>query len=269
VSETPRTESRNPRAAGLATATTQEILRLMNDEDGTVAGAVRQVLPDIERAVDLIVVALDGGGHVRYVGAGTSGRLGVLDASEAPPTFGVAADLFHGIIAGGEGALRSAVEGAEDSAPGGREDLEAVLAPHDVVVGISASGRAPYVLGALGAARSRALATIGLTCVAGSPITAAVDIPIVVDVGPEILAGSSRLKAGTATKLVLNMLSTAAMIRTGHTKGDLMIDLRATNEKLQGRAIAMVRDELGLSDDDARARLVACDWSVRRAIEPR
>jgi len=145
MSETPRTESRNPRAAGLATATTREILALMNDEDASVAAAVRQALPDIERAVDRIVAALAAGGHVRYVGAGTSGRLGVLDASEVPPTFGVATDLFHGIIAGGDGALRSAVEGAEDSADSGRADLGAVLAPHDVIVGISASGRAPYV----------------------------------------------------------------------------------------------------------------------------
>ena len=269
MSETPRTESRNPRAAGLATATTWDILELMNDEDASVAAAVRQALPDIERAVDRIVAALAAGGHVRYVGSGTSGRLGVLDASEIPPTFGVAADLFHGIIAGGDGALRSAVEGAEDSADAGRADLGAVLAAHDVIVGISASGRAPYVLGALDVARARTLTTVGITCVFGSPLAQAAGIPIVVDVGPEVVAGSSRLKAGTATKLVLNMLSTAAMIRSGRTKGDLMIDVRATNEKLRARAIAMVRDELELDETDARARLEACGWNVRRAIEPR
>ncbi|HUQ16586.1 MAG TPA: N-acetylmuramic acid 6-phosphate etherase [Candidatus Saccharimonadales bacterium] len=269
MSETPRTEARNPRAAGLAEATTAEILALMNDEDATVAVAVRGALPDIGRAVDAIVSALAAGGHVRYVGAGTSGRLGVLDASEAPPTFGVAPDLFHGIIAGGDGALRSAIEGAEDSADAGGADLAAVLAPHDVVVGLSASGRAPYVLGALDAARSRGLETVGVTCVAGSALARAAAIPIVVDVGPEIIAGSSRLKAGTATKLVLNMLSTAAMIRSGRTKGDLMIDVRATNEKLRARAIGIVRDELGVDEADARARLEACEWSVRRAIAPR
>lgn len=269
MSERPRTESRNPRAAGLGTATTREILELMNDEDAGVAGAVRRALPDIERAVDRIVAALAAGGHVRYIGAGTSGRLGVLDASEVPPTFGVAADLFHGIIAGGDGALRVAVEGAEDSADAGRADLGAALADHDVIVGISASGRAPYVQGALDAARARGLTTIGITCVVGSPVARAADIPVVVDVGPEVVAGSSRLKAGTATKLVLNMLSTAAMIRGGRTKGDLMIDLRATNEKLRDRAIAMVQDELDLDEADARARLEACGWSVRRAIEPR
>jgi N-acetylmuramic acid 6-phosphate etherase len=269
VSDAPRTESRNPRASGLGTATTREILELMNDEDAMVPAAVRQALPEIERAVEAIVGALAAGGHVRYVGAGTSGRLGVLDASEAPPTFGVAPDLFHGIIAGGDVALRSAVEGAEDSADAGRDDLRAVLAPRDVVVGISASGRAPYVLGALDAAQGIASATVGVTCVSGSALATAADIPIVVDVGPEVVAGSSRLKAGTATKLVLNMLSTAAMIRSGRTKGDLMIDVRATNEKLRARAVRMVRDELGVGEDEARALLAAAGWSVRRAIDAR
>lgn len=269
MSETPRTESRNPRAARLGTATAREILELMNDEDATVAAAVRGALPEIERAVEAIVTALGAGGHVRYIGAGTSGRLGVLDASEAPPTFGVAPDLFHGIIAGGDGALRSSIEGAEDSAGAGADDLRVVLTPDDVVVGISASGRAPYVLGALEVARGLAWATVGITCVAGSPLAQAAGIPIVVDVGPEVIAGSSRLKAGTATKLVLNMLSTAAMIRSGRTKGDLMIDVRATNEKLRARAIGMVKDELGIDEADARDRLEACGWSVRRAIQPR
>ena len=268
MSDAPRTEARNPRAGRLGTATTRQILELMNDEDAMVAAAVREALPEIERAVEAIVTAIAAGGHVRYVGAGTSGRLGVLDASEAPPTFGVTPDLFQGIIAGGDVALRSAVEGAEDSADAGRDDIRAVLVPHDVIVGISASGRAPYVLGALDAAQGIALATVGISCVAGSALAAAADIPIVVDVGPEVVAGSSRLKAGTATKLVLNMLSTAAMIRSGRTKGDLMIDVRATNEKLRARAIGMVRDELGVSDDDARARLEAAGWSVRRAIAP-
>ncbi len=266
MSDGPHSESRNPRAAGLATATTREILELMNDEDATVPGAVRQALPAIERAVEAILAALAAGGGVRYVGAGTSGRLGVLDASEAPPTFGVGPDVFHGIIAGGDGALRSAIEGAEDSADAGRADLRAVLMPGDVVVGISASGRAPYVLGALQAARDVAAPTVGITCVAGSALAMDAGIPIVVDVGPEVVAGSSRLKAGTATKLVLNMLSTAAMIRSGRTKGDLMIDVRATNEKLRLRAVRIVRDELGIGADEARARLDAAGWSVRRAI---
>lgn len=265
----PRTEARNPRARGIAAFTTREILELMNDEDATVPSAVRVAIPAIERAVDAIVGALAKGGHVLYVGAGTSGRLGVLDASEAPPTFGVEPDLFRGIVAGGDVALRSSVEGAEDDADAGRDDVRRVLRRDDVIVGISASGRAPYVVAALEAGDGLASATIAITCNGGSPLARAAGIPIVVDVGPEIVAGSSRLKAGTATKLVLNMLSTAAMIRSGRTRGDLMVDLRPANEKLRARAIRMVRDETGLDDVGARALLEEHAWSVRRAIDAR
>ena len=240
----------------------------MNDEDASVPGAVRTALPVIERGVEAIVDAIANGGHVLYVGAGTSGRLGVLDASEAPPTFGVEPDLFHGLIAGGDVALRTSIEGAEDEEAAGRRDVEAVLRAHDVIVGISASGRAPYVVGGVTAGKGLASATVAITCNASSPLARAVDIPIVVDVGPEILAGSSRLKAGTATKLVLNMLSTAAMIRSGRTRGDLMIDLRPTNAKLRARAIRMVCDETGLDEAAARTRLEANGWSVRKALEP-
>ncbi|MDP9251734.1 MAG: N-acetylmuramic acid 6-phosphate etherase [Chloroflexota bacterium] len=261
------TEARNPKARGLETFTTRQILGLMNDEDATVPAAVRAALPAIEKAVEAIVAAMAKGGHVLYVGAGTSGRLGVLDASEAPPTFGVEPDLFHGIIAGGDAALRSSIEGAEDDASAGQRDVAAVLRKNDVIVGVSASGRAPYVLGGLEAGKNVAAGTIGITCNAGSPLARAADIPIVVDVGPEVLAGSSRLKAGTATKLVLNMLSTAAMIRSGRTRGDLMIDVRPTNAKLRERAVRMVRDETGLSEDEARARLEAAGWSVRKALD--
>jgi N-acetylmuramic acid 6-phosphate etherase len=262
-----RTEARNPRAAELARFTTREILELMNDEDATVPTAVRAAIPNIERAVDAVVAALAKGGHVLYVGAGTSGRLGVLDASEAPPTFGVEADLFHGIIAGGDVALRTSVEGAEDEEWVGRRDVAKAVRAEDVIVGISASGRAPYVIGALQAGEHVASATIGITCNAASPLARAADIAIVLDVGPEIIAGSSRLKAGTATKLVLNMLSTAAMIRSGRTRGDLMIDLRPTNAKLRDRAVRMVQGETGLDEKAARARLEASGWSVRRALE--
>jgi N-acetylmuramic acid 6-phosphate etherase len=268
VSERRPTEARNEKARGLESFTTRQILELMNDEDATVPAAIRTALPAIEKAVDAIVAAIAKGGHVIYVGAGTSGRLGVLDASEAPPTFGVDPDLFHGIIAGGDIALRSSIEGAEDEDWAGRRDVAQVLRRDDVIVGISASGRAPYVIGGLEAGEHVASATIGITCNAGSPLARAADIPIVVDVGPEVLAGSSRLKAGTATKLVLNMLSTAAMIRSGRTRGDLMIDLRPTNAKLRERAIRMVRDETGVSEDQARARLEAAGWSVRKALEP-
>ncbi len=261
------TESRNPKARGLDSFTTRQILELMNDEDATVAAAVRAALPAIETAVDAIVDAIASGGHVLYVGAGTSGRLGVLDASEAPPTFGVDADLFVGIIAGGDTALRSSIEGAEDEDRAGRRDVAQLVRRDDVIVGISASGRAPYVIGGLEAGENVASATVGITCNADSPLARVADIPIVVDVGPEVLAGSSRLKAGTATKLVLNMLSTAAMIRSGRTRGDLMIDVRPTNAKLRERAIRMVQDETGISEDEARARLEAAGWSVRKALE--
>ena len=266
MSERRSTERRNPKARGLGSFTTRQILELMNDEDATVPVAVRAALPAIQKAVDAIVDAIAKGGHVLYVGAGTSGRLGVLDASEAPPTFGVDPDLFVGIVAGGDAALRSSIEGAEDEDRVGRRDVAQLVRRDDVIVGISASGRTPYVIGGLGAGANVASATVLVTCNADSPLARAADIPIVVDVGPEILAGSSRLKAGTATKLVLNMLSTAAMIRSGRTRGDLMVDLRPTNAKLRARAIRMVQDETGLGEDEARARLEAAGWSVRKAL---
>lgn len=261
------TEARNPKAAKLETLTTREILGLMNDEDSTVPAAVRRALPAIERATDEIVSALARGGRVRYIGAGTSGRLGVLDASEAPPTFGVEPQLVRGIIAGGDSALRTAVEGAEDDAIAGARDAREHVRSGDVLVGISASGRARYVIAALAMAREIGAPTVALTCDAASPLALGADVAIAVDVGPEILAGSSRLKAGTATKLVLNMLSTAAMIRSGRTRGDLMVDLRATNAKLRERAVRMVREVAGIDEGAARARLEANGWSVRRSLE--
>ena len=266
MSEHP-TEARNPRSRGLASLSTSEILELMNDEDATVPAAVRRALPAVARAVDAIVDAFAHGGRLRYVGAGTSGRLGVLDASEAPPTFGVDPDLVRGLIAGGDTALRSSIEGAEDDPEAGAKDARAHVRPGDVVVGISASGRASYVVAALDAAHEIGARTVALTCDDGSPLARRAEIAIVVEVGPEILAGSSRLKAGTATKLVLNMLSTAAMIRSGRTRGDLMVDLRPTNAKLRARAIRMVRDETGLDEASAEARLEASGWSVRKALE--
>ena len=269
MTESPGTERRNPNAARLATMSSLEIVALMNGEDATVPVAVRAALPDIARAADAIASAFAGGGRLRYVGAGTSGRLGVLDASEAPPTFGVEPDLVHGVVAGGDAALRTSVEGAEDDPLSGEREIVRVARPGDVVVGLSASGSARYVVAAMKAARALGAVTVGVTCVPGSALADAVEIPIVVEVGPEIIAGSSRLKAGTATKLVLNMLSTAAMIRSGRTKGDLMVDLRPTNAKLRDRAVRMVRDELGLDDDAARAKLEANGWSVRRALDAR
>jgi N-acetylmuramic acid 6-phosphate etherase len=269
MSEIPGTERRNPKAAGLERMSTLEIVELMNEEDATVPAAVRAALPDIARAADAIAAAFSNGGRLRYVGAGTSGRLGVLDASEARPTFGVEPELVHGVIAGGDVALRTSVEGAEDDPLTGEREIVRIARPGDVVVGLSASGSARYVIAAMKAARALGAVTACVTCVAGSALADAVEIPIVVEVGPEILAGSSRLKAGTATKLVLNMLSTAAMIRSGRTRGDLMVDLMPTNAKLRSRAIRIVRDELGVDEDDARKKLEANDWSVRRAIDAR
>ncbi|HKW78017.1 MAG TPA: N-acetylmuramic acid 6-phosphate etherase [Candidatus Limnocylindria bacterium] len=261
------TEARNPRASDLASLSTRQILELMNDEDATVPGAVRRALPQIERAVEAIVASFGRGGRLRYVGAGTSGRLGVLDASEAPPTFGVDEDIVRGLIAGGDEALRHSVEGAEDDAGSGSRDARERVRSGDVVVGISASGRARYVIGALVMAREIGATTVALTCDASAPLVTNADIVITLDVGPEVLAGSSRLKAGTATKLVLNMLSTAAMVRAGRTYGDLMVDLRATNTKLRERAVRMVRDATGLDEAAARERLEANEWSVRRVLE--
>ncbi len=266
MSEQRRTEARNPRAAFLASFGTREIIELLNDEDATVPAAVRAAVPAIANAVDTIVASFASGGRLRYFGAGTSGRLGVLDASEAPPTFGVAPDLVRGVIAGGDDALRTAVEGAEDDAGAGARDAREWVRQGDVAVGISASGRARYVVGAVVMAREIGAHTVALTCDPTSPLATGADITIALDVGPEVLAGSSRLKAGTATKLVLNMLTTAAMIRSGRTKGDLMIDLRATSTKLRERAVRIVRDEAGVDEDTARSLLEASGWSVRAAL---
>ena len=265
------TESRNPKARALGTMSTRQILELINDEDATVAAAVRSALPQIERAVDLIVPALATGHRLIYVGAGTSGRLGVLDASEMPPTFGVDPEMVTGIIAGGDHALRMSIEGAEDQASAGARDLGAVCKAGDVVAGISASGRAPYVVAAVQQAKSAfgAAGTIAITCNADSALARAADVAIALAVGPEVIAGSSRMKAGTATKLVLNMLSTTSMVKLGRTRDDLMVDLRPTNEKLRQRAIGMVQREAGVSAEEAERRLKAWGWHVRAAIEDR
>ena len=260
------TEERNPRAAGLSSRTTRQIIELMNDEDATVPRAVRAALPAIERAVEAITQAIASGGRVRYVGAGTSGRLGVLDASEWPPTFGVDGSIGRGIVAGGERALRESIEGAEDDPAAGERDIRAEAAAGDVVVGISASGHAPYVRGALRAARAFGARTVAVTCDPSSALASDAEIAIVVNVGPEILAGSSRLKAGTATKLVLNMLSTAAMVRLGRTRDDLMADLRAVNAKLKERAVRIVVAEARVDEATARDRLERTGWDVRKAI---
>ena len=264
------TEARNPRARNLSKMSTRQILELINDEDASVPAAVRAAIPEIQRAVDLVVPALAAGHRLFYVGAGTSGRLGVLDASEMPPTFGVDPELVTGIIAGGDHALRMSIEGAEDQ-PQGLRDLSEHVKDGDVVVGISASGRAPYVVAAIEKAKAdfHAAATIAITCNPDSALARAADVAIVVEVGPEVIAGSSRMKAGTATKLVLNMLSTTSMVKLGRTRDDLMVDLRPTNEKLRRRAIEMVVREARVSEEEAERRLNAWGWHVRAAIEDR
>jgi N-acetylmuramic acid 6-phosphate etherase len=263
----PVTEQENPRTARLSELPTGEIVRLMNEEDARVAEAVGRVLPDVERAVEEIVARLREGGRLFYVGTGTSGRLGVLDASECPPTFGVSPELVQGIIAGGYDALHRATEASEDDGGAGARDLEARGATGaDAVVGIAASGRTPYTIGALKRARELGAFTACVTCAPESPITGAAEISIVPVVGAEVLAGSTRLKAGTAQKLVLNMISTATMIRLGYVRGNRMTNVLARNEKLRARAARIFSAETGAGEDDARAALEAANFDLPTAL---
>lgn len=241
-----KTEQRNPRSRGLDRRSTREILRIINREDATVARAVAKEIPAIARAVDAIVAGMRRGGRLIYVGAGTSGRLGVLDASECPPTFGVPAGLVRGVIAGGAKALVQAVEGAEDSAALGKGDMAAAkITGHDVVAGLAASGSTPYVLGALEYANAKGATTVGVTCNRNAPIRSVARILIAPEVGPEVVTGSTRMKAGTAQKLVLNMLSTAAMVRLGHVYDNWMIQVAQTNQKLRRRAARILAEASG------------------------
>jgi N-acetylmuramic acid 6-phosphate etherase len=261
------TEQANPASAGIDGRPTAEILRIINNEDAGVAPAVAAEITHITRAVDAIVDAIRAGGRVFYVGAGTSGRLGVLDAAECPPTFGVPPDLFEGVIAGGEAALARATEASEDDPAGGARDLAARgFRKTDVLVGIAASGRTPYVLGAVATARSMGAVTVGISCTPDSQLAQAVDIPITPVPGPEIIAGSTRLRAGTATKLVLNMLSTTAMIRLGYVYGNRMVNVRPTNAKLRDRAVRIVSDAGQVDTHRAEELLDEAGGSVRVAI---
>ena len=263
------TESRNPASEHIDIASTELMLHIINDEDYTVADRVRQEIPNIARAVDAIHERVAKGGRLYYMGAGTSGRLGVLDASECPPTYGVSRDLVQGLIAGGDPALRVSQEGAEDSREQGTADLLANgfnQSPGlDVLVGIAASGRTPYVLGAMETAKKHSCLTIGLSCVPGSPVALAADIAITPATGAEIISGSTRMKAGTATKLVLNMLSTALMVRLGHVYGNLMTNVQTTNEKLVDRAERIIATATGASPERAQQALQQ-GGSVRTAI---
>ena len=244
---------------------TRELLLAINSEDRTVPEAVSRAIPIIEDLVDGIVERVSRGGRVFYLGAGTSGRLGVVDASEIPPTYGVH-DVFIGLMAGGDKAIRDAVEGAEDSLTGGWEDMLAFSpTENDVLVGIAASGTTPYVVGAIRNARDHGLLTACVTCNEGSPAAAAAQIPIVVVVGPEFATGSTRMKAGTAQKLVLNMISTASMIRLGHVKGSKMVDMQLTNKKLVDRGVRMIMEDTGIEDYEYAKNLLLENGSVRAA----
>jgi N-acetylmuramic acid 6-phosphate etherase len=260
------TEARNASSAEIDELPTEGILRVINAADAEVAGAVAHEIPAITRAVDAIVERMRNGGRLFYLGAGTSGRLGVLDASECPPTFNTPPELVQGLIAGGDTALRRSIEGAEDSADEGRADLvRHGFAPGDSLVGIAASGRTPYVLGGLAYAKEIGALTIGLSCTAASKVAEASDIAITPIPGPEIVTGSTRMRAGTATKLVLNMLSTAVMIRLGYVYGNLMVNVQPTNEKLTDRARRIIMTIAGVSYHEASCLLDKAG-SVRVAI---
>ena len=261
------TEQNNPDSRAIDQMDPLEIARLMNREDFKVVAAVEKVLPAIAQAIEIVTQRIQRGGRLIYIGAGTSGRLGVLDASECPPTFSTPPSLVVGLIAGGHRALTTAIEGAEDNRQAGVDDLRSIdLGPLDVVCGIATSGRTPYVLGALAYARTLQAATLGVTCNEASELSEVCDVLIAPVVGPEILSGSTRLKAGTATKMVLNMISTSTMIRIGKTYGNWMVDLRATNAKLKDRSMRIVSGITGVSRDQAELLLAACDGEVKTAI---
>lgn len=261
------TETRNPASVEIDQLSTLEMLRVINQEDQQVALAVGQLLPEIARAVDAIAAAFGKGGRLVYIGAGTSGRLGILDASECPPTYGVSAEQVIGLIAGGHKAILQAVENAEDDAELGAQDLKNIqFCANDVLVGIAASGRTPYVLGAMAHASAVGATVCSISCNPGSPLARAADISMVAVVGPEIVTGSSRMKAGTAQKLILNMLSTGAMIRTGKVYGNLMVDVEATNAKLVERQKRIVMEATDCERAVAERALAQADNHCKTAI---
>ncbi len=262
----PQTERQNPASAELDTLSALDFARLMNRLDAAVSLAVAEVLPQIAQAIDTIADCLNAGGRLFYMGAGTSGRLGVLDATELVPTFSLPPERAVALIAGGEQAIVRSVEGAEDSAEQGQADLQRHgFGAGDVLVGVAASGGTPYVIGGLAHARQMGAPTIAVVCNPGSPVAAAADIPIEVVTGPEILTGSTRLKAGTAQKMVLNMISTGAMVRMGKVYGNLMVDVQPTNAKLRQRAIRIVSEITGVGSIEAGNLLQAAGWQVKTA----
>ena len=261
------TEQPNPESGNLDQLSMVQLLEVMNAADAQVAGAVAQEIPRIAAAAEAITAALERGGSLIYVGAGTSGRLGVLDAAECPPTFGVPPELVRGIMAGGERALTHSLEGVEDDSAAGARDLErSGFRQGDALVGIAASGRTPYVLGAVGKAREMGAVTCGISCVPESELSRMVQYPIEPIPGPEILTGSTRLRAGTATKLVLNMISTAVMVKLGHVYGNLMVNVQPTNDKLEDRARHIIQQATGVDSGQAGDLLERAGRSVRIAI---
>lgn len=261
------TEARNEKTLKIDHCSSQEIVEAINREDKQVADAVEKALSKISQGVDSIVEAFQNGGRLIYIGAGTSGRLGVLDASECPPTYGVSANLVQGVIAGGKEAIFRAIEGAEDSELGGKLDLEAIsLTSKDVVCGIAASGRTPYVMGALKYATKLGCKTIAISMNSTGTILQEAAIPIAVEVGPEVVMGSTRMKAGTAQKMILNMLTTASMIRYGKVYSNLMVDVQPTNEKLKMRAVRIVMLATGAIQEEAEKILSQAQGEVKKAI---
>ncbi len=251
----------------LENMTTQEILTNINREDATVPTAVQRVIPNISALVDVIADKMLAGGRLFYMGAGTSGRLGIVDASECPPTYGVPQGLVIGLIAGGDAAIRKAVEHAEDDTEQGWKDLQAhAVSPSDVVIGIAASGTTPYVIGALRTCRANGIITASITCNPGSPVAAHADHPIEVIVGPEFVTGSTRMKSGTAQKLVLNMISTAVMIRLGRVEDNKMVNMQLTNDKLIDRGTKMLSELLDIPYEEAKQILLR-EGSVKKAVQ--
>lgn len=263
----PVTEQENPRTRSLSSLSVAEIVGVMNSEDALVAAAVQNTLNEVAQAVEGIVTRLSAAGRLFYIGTGTSGRLGVLDAAECPPTFGVSPDLVQAIIAGGYEACHRAVEASEDDGDAGRIDLEARgFTGSDAVVGIAASGRTPYTVGAVSYARSLGAFTAAVTCVPDSPITKVAEVSIIPVVGPEVVTGSTRLKAGTAQKLVLNMISTATMVRLGYVTGNRMSNVQARNTKLRARAIRIIMAEAGVDEEGATRYLINANGSLPVAL---
>ncbi|OQV39934.1 N-acetylmuramic acid 6-phosphate etherase [Pantoea vagans] len=261
------TEGRNPASQNIDELSTEAMLHVINDEDKKVALAVEAIVPQIAAAVDAICAAFQAGGRLIYCGAGTSGRLGILDASECPPTFGTPREQVIGLIAGGHTAILQAVENAEDNREQGAQDLKDIhFSRHDVLVGIAASGRTPYVLGALAYANELGATTVSLTCNPGSTMSQVAAIALTPVVGPEVVTGSSRMKAGTAQKLVLNMLTTGSMIRSGKVYGNLMVDVEATNQKLVQRQVNIVMQATDCDEATASAALTACGGHCKTAI---